>query len=203
MPYILSVLMGYLLGCVNPAYFLSRAKGVDLRKNGSGNLGASNTAVVLGWPSAVLVAAYDISKGALAVLLARMLFPQTEAIGAVAGAAAILGHIFPFYLGFRGGKGFASYIGMMFLLQWKIALLTLALGLLITLVTDFIALATISTAVVFPTIYLWQNPALIPAVMFVVLAGVIIYKHKDNISRIRKGTEIGLRSTAKGENRVK
>ena len=203
MPYILSVLMGYLLGCVNPAYFLSKAKGVDLRKNGSGNLGASNTAVVLGWPSAVLVAAYDISKGALAVLLARMLFPQTEAIGAVAGAAAILGHIFPFYLGFRGGKGFASYIGMMFLLQWKIALLTLALGLLITLVTDFIALATISTAVVFPTIYLWQNPALIPAVMFVVLAGVIIYKHKDNISRIRKGTEIGLRSTAKGENRVK
>lgn len=203
MPYILSVLMGYLLGCVNPAYFLSKAKGIDLRRNGSGNLGASNTAVVLGWPSAVLVAAYDISKGALAVLLARMLFPQTEAIGAVGGAAAILGHIFPFYLGFRGGKGFASYIGMMFLLQWKIALLTLALGLLITLVTDFIALATISTAVVFPTIYLWQNPALIPAVMFVVLAGVIIYKHKDNISRIRKGTEIGLRSTAKGENRVK
>lgn len=203
MPYILSVLMGYLLGCVNPAYFLSRAKGVDLRKNGSGNLGASNTAVVLGWPSAVLVAAYDISKGALAVLLARMLFPQTEAIGAVAGAAAILGHIFPFYLGFRGGKGFASYIGMMFVLDWKVALLALALAVVITIVTDFITLGTLTTSVVFPIGFLWRSPAPVPAVMFVILAAVIFYKHRDNISRIRKGTEIGLRSTAKGENRVK
>ena len=122
MSYLLAILGGYLLGCSNMALYLSKIKKVDIRSGGSGNLGASNAVILMGWGAGVLTAVHDIGKAFLAVFLAKVFFPEMEHIGAVAGVSCVLGHIYPFYLKFRGGKGFASYLGMTIGLNWKIAL---------------------------------------------------------------------------------
>lgn len=203
MIYLIVGFFSYLLGSFSSAYFLSKMQGVDLKKGGSGNLGASNATVLLGWKVGVCVALIDIGKGFVAVVAARMLFPDTANIGAVAGICAAMGHIFPFYLKFRGGKGFATYVGMTLALDWKMALCVIVLALVITLVTNYIALGTLTTVVVVPAWLLYQTPSLLLALVFGTAAVVIFYKHWDNLVRIRKGTEIGLRSTIKGENRIK
>ena len=203
MAYLVSIVLGYFLGCSNLAYYLSRCKQVDFRKGGSGNLGASNTTLLLGWRAGILVAIHDIAKGALAVVLAKLLFPEAEYAAAAAGTAAVLGHVFPFYLKFKGGKGLASFYGVVFLLDWKVGI---ALGLMlviITLVTDFLALGTLSVSVAAPVgLFLTTGSRIIP--LIVAVASVVLFcKHIENIHRLRNRTEIGLRSAIKGENRVK
>ena len=94
MAYAIAIILGYFLGCSNMAYYLAKGRKADLTKAGSGNLGASNATALLGWWAGILVAAHDIGKSALAVILARMLFPQLPHIGAVAGVASVVGHIF-------------------------------------------------------------------------------------------------------------
>lgn len=203
MGYVLVALMGYLLGCSNMAYWLSLIKKVDIRNNGSGNLGASNATVLLGWGAGVLVAAHDIGKAVLAVLLAKLLFPELEYVGAAAGVACVMGHIFPFYLKFKGGKGLASFWGMIVALNWKVGLAMLLLGVLVTVVTDFISLAALSISVTAPVgIFLMTGKLIVPMILCVATA-VMIFKHIENIQRILNRTEIGLRSTAKGEKRIK
>ena len=103
MAYILIVLAAYLMGCSNLALYISKMKQVDIRTGGSGNLGASNATALLGWRIGILVALHDIGKAALAVMLAKLYFPELPLAGAVAGVASVLGHIFPFYLKFKGG----------------------------------------------------------------------------------------------------
>ena len=203
MGYIIAVFCAYLAGSSNMAYYLSKWKQVDIRKNGSGNLGASNAAVLFGWGAAVLVAVHDIGKAFAAVLLARFFFPELEFVGAAAGVACVLGHIFPFYLKFKGGKGLASFIGMMAALDWRVALGIVGLLVVVTLVTDFIALGTISVSVAGP-IGMWiaGGGLAVPAILAIATV-VMVIKHRDNIVRIRNKEEIGLRSTIKGENRVK
>ena len=122
MKYILVILTGYLLGCSSMAWYLAKLYKADLRGSGTGNLGASNTVVLLGWKAGVLTALHDILKAFLAVLIAGWLFPDLEHGRAAAGVACVLGHIFPFYLTFKGGKGFASFFGMTLALNWRLAL---------------------------------------------------------------------------------
>lgn len=203
MGYVIAVIAAYLLGSSSMTYYLGRLKNVDVQKHGSGNLGASNATVTMGWGAGVLVAIHDIGKGVLAVVLARLVFPDLAHIGAVAGVACVLGHMFPFYLGFRGGKGLASFLGMTIALDWRLALGVAVLLVVITLVTDFIALGTIAVTVAVPVgMGIMAQDVVLPLILLVATA-VMIVKHRDNIQRICKGTEIGLRSTIKGEHRVK
>lgn len=203
MGYLIAVVVGYLMGSSNMAYWISRIKKVDIRKNGSGNLGASNATVLLGWGAGILVALHDIGKALLAVVLAKWLFPQLEFAGAAAGVAAVLGHIFPFYLGFRGGKGLASFVGMLLALNWRVALGIMLLVLVLTLVTDYISVGAMSCVVAAP-VGLWLDGGGILLPLIICLASVtMLWKHRENIVRIRNGTEIGLRSTARGEKRIK
>ncbi len=202
MGYLLAALMGYLLGCSNMAYWLSLIKKVDIRNNGSGNLGASNATVLLGWGAGVIVAVHDIGKAVLTVLLAKLLFPELEYVGAAAGVACVMGHIFPFYLKFKGGKGLASFLGAIAALNWKVGLAMAVLLVLVTLVTDFISLGTLSVSVTAPVgIWLATGKLMIPLILCICTV-VMIFKHIENIRRILNRTEIGLRSTAKGENRI-
>ena len=203
MQYILAVMIGYLLGCSSMAFYVSLVKKKDIRTAGSGNLGASNATVLFGWGAGVLVALHDIGKAVLAVFLARWLFPGAEYAGAAAGVACVLGHMYPFYLGFRGGKGLASLIGMTIAVNFPVALGVVILLAVVTVTTNYIALGTMALSVVIP-IALWVVTG--DVWMFVVLlpaAVVMVYKHMENVKRIAAGTEIGLRSTAKGEHRVK
>ena len=203
MGYVLVILAAYLLGSSNMALYISKIKKVDARAGGSGNLGASNAAILMGWGAGVTVAVHDIGKSALAVILARIVFPELPFIGTVAGVASVLGHIFPFYLKFRGGKGFASYLGMTLALNWKLALVVLALVLVVTLMTDYIVMGTTLTIVSVPVYMGIAEHSLLLALMLCIASLVIIYKHRMNYVRIWKGTEIGLRSVAKGKHRVR
>ena len=202
MKYILAILLGYLLGCSHMAFYIGKLKKLDIRGAGSGNLGASNATVLFGWGSGVLVALHDIGKAVLAVFLAKWLFPELPHIGAVAGVASVLGHIFPFYLGFKGGKGLASYFGMTLALNWKLALIVVAVVVLATLITDFISVGALSTIVVVPAYMGITTHSWLLVGILCVGTAVMFYKHWENIVRIVKHEEIGLRSTIRGENRV-
>lgn len=203
MEYLICILMSYVLGSSSMTYYLGRMRNMDVREHGTGNLGASNAAVTMGWGAAVIVAVHDIGKAILAVCLSRWLFPGTAYLGEVAGVACIIGHMYPFYLGFRGGKGLASFIGMTIVLHFPVALGSVILLAIVTVFTNYIALGTITLSVVVPialwvvTGDIWMFLILLPATV------VMVLKHRDNLKRIAAGKEIGLRSTAKGENRVK
>ena len=197
-----SAALGYLLGCSNMAFYLARLHGVDIRASGSGNPGASNAMVVMGWGAGVLTALHDIGKAVLAVVLARLIFPNSPHAGIVAGAASVIGHMYPVFFRFHGGKGLASYFGMILAVSWKLALIMLAVNILLTLVTDYIVVATMATVIVFPVWAAlklgWTAFAIVGAVSL-----VMIVRHRENFRRLANGTEIGLRRANRGEMRVK
>ena len=176
---------------------------MDFRGGGSGNLGASNATILMGWKAGILVAIHDAGKALLAVLLANLFFPALPNVGAVAGTAAVLGHIFPAPLKFRGGKGFASYVGMTLALNWKFALVVLGIVILVTVITDYIVVGTTTTVVLVPGYLGWVHHSFLLAGILLIGTLVILYKHRENYVRMANGTEIGLRSAAKGERRIK
>ena len=201
MEYVIAITLGYLLGCSNMAYYIAKAKKADLRSAGSGNLGASNATILLGWRAGVATGVHDIGKSALAVLILRLLFPEHEYAPIAAGVASVLGHIFPFYLKFKGGKGFASYWGMTLALNWKLALVVGAAIILVTVITDYIVMGTFTTIISVP-IYMGITRNWIVALILGIATAVILYKHRENIPRLLNGTEVGLRSAIRGDNKL-
>lgn len=197
MAYLFALLFGYLLGWSNMALYICKLKGIDIRRSGTSNLGAANSTIVLGWKYGILVGAHDIGKAIAAVLVTALLFPHAEHAGAVAGVACVLGHIFPLPLKFRGGKGFASFLGMTLALNWKFALTVLALVVIITLITDYLVAGTLTTIVVVPVYMGISSRSIILPLIILVATAIIFYKHRENIPRMLNGTEIGLRSTLK------
>lgn len=203
MQYILVIALSYLIGCSNMAKYIAAVKKVDLSAGGSGNPGASNAVILMGWGAGVLTAIHDIGKSALAVILARLVFPDAPLIGAVAGVSAVLGHIYPFWMKFKGGKGFASYLGMTIALNWKFAIAVLLLVVAVTLITDYIVAATTTTIVIVPIgLGLLTHSWLLPMILLIA-SGVIAWKHRENYIRIYNGTEIGFRKAGRGDYRVK
>lgn len=199
--YLLAVCIGYLLGCSNMAFYIARSRGLDIRRAGTGNPGASNAMLLLGWKVGILVALHDIGKAALAVWLCSLLFPALPLVRETAGLACVLGHLFPFYLRFHGGKGFASSLGMIAALNWRFAL---ALGLAIVvlvLITDYIVVGTVTTVVSYP-VYCLITSQFIAAILLTLVALIILYKHRENFVRILNGTEVGLRKAHRGDLRV-
>ena len=184
------------------AYYLAKIMKADLRSGGSGNLGASNAVVLLGWKAGVLTAVHDIGKSALAVILAKILLPNLEYAGAAAGVASVLGHIFPFYLKFKGGKGFASYFGMTIALNWKLAICVGIAIVLVTVITDYIVCGTLTTILSVP-VYIGLTVGWLAAAILCIATGVILYKHRENYPRMLNGTELGLRSAIRGDNKLK
>lgn len=202
MGYVFAAILGYVMGCSSMAYYIGMMKKKDIRSAGSGNLGASNATVLFGWGAGVSVAVHDIAKGAMAVLIAKWLFPELEHAGAVAGVAAVMGHIFPFYLKFKGGKGLASYFGMTLALNWKLALMVAVVIVAATLVTDFISVGAMSTVIFVPSYIAFTTHNWILVSILCVGTAVMLMKHCENVVRICNRTEIGLRSTVRGEKRV-
>ena len=201
--YGLVLLLSYLIGCSSMALYVSKYKKVDLQKAGSGNLGASNTMILLGWKPAIIVGLHDIGKAVLAVVLAKLFCPDQLLIQAGAGVACVLGHMFPFYLRFKGGKGFASYLGMTFALNWKFALIVLLAVIVVTLVSDYIVAGTMTTILVVPTYMGYATRSLPLAGILCIATGAMLIKHKDNYVRLLNGTEVGLRRANRGELRIK
>jgi glycerol-3-phosphate acyltransferase PlsY len=202
---VILIISSYLFGSIPFAWIFARAKGVDLRKVGSGNIGATNLSRALGRKWAYLCFALDTLKGFLPIFLASRFLPPSENLNTfwclAVGIAAILGHIFPVYLNFKGGKGVATSFGVAlgFWPYYTIsAVISFAVWLTIVLIFRYISLASMIASIIFPValslaILLksdWQLSALWPLLIVAYTIPVlVIFLHRQNINRILAGTE--------------
>lgn len=185
---------GYLLGSIPFGVVLTRAAGTgDVRNIGSGNIGATNVLRTGRKDLAVATLILDAGKGAVALLIARYLFGETA--GAVAGGAAFLGHLFPVWLGFKGGKGVATFFGLILAACWPLGLLAAATWLVVAFALRYSSLAALVAAALTPLYAILPLPALgLPAsasiLILAVFTAVLIYiRHHENIARLLKGAE--------------
>ena len=187
---------GYFLGCVHGSVLAQKLSGVNLKETGTKNAGASNVTIVLGKKFGALVAAIDIGKGTLAVLLSRYIL---ERVGLpediawlllfVVGAAVVLGHVFPFYMKFNGGKGTATIIGMLLAIDWRFGLIGLGLFIVVAIVTDFLVFGVLMLYITLIAIAIWIAPGIWPPIIALGLFIIAIVKHVENIKHIKNGEE--------------
>lgn len=187
---VLMLAVAYLLGSIPSALIFVRLAGKgDVRKIGSGNVGATNALRAAGWKVALPVMVVDIGKGVLAVLLMRSMTPAPE-WHAAAGLAAILGHCFPVWLGFSGGKGMATAGGIFLVLAWLPALVAAGLWLVLLAIGRRVSLASVLATAAFPAFLLLLGRPSRPVLMCAVAAAaVIIFRHRANLVRLVHGTE--------------
>ncbi len=192
---ITSMLIGYAFGCIQSAYLIGRFVGkLDIREHGSGNAGASNVTTIMGIKYGAMVGLIDILKGILAVAIVKLLYPASPELAFLSGLMAIIGHMFPIYLRFKGGKGVATLVGMMIGVNWLLGLLFALLVILPALATDYIVSGSFTTFIALPIVsYLHQYPLLI-LVFSLTLTAVCFYLHRANIRRILAGEELKIRA---------
>jgi acyl phosphate:glycerol-3-phosphate acyltransferase len=198
---VLWLLASYFMGAIPTSYLLSRLfAGIDLRQHGSGNLGATNLYRVLGWKYAIPAAVVDIAKGVIPVLVFAPQVSHSQLFALACGVAAILGHVFSVFVGFKGGKGVATAAGVMLgLAPLAVAVSAVVWALLVRL-TGYVSVGSIVAAAVLPlAVFLLEgstSPALL-GIAAAIAAGVILL-HRRNIQRLLKGTEnrFGRRATS-------
>lgn len=201
-PSLLSIPLAYLLGSIPFGYLLVRTfRKQDIRATGSGNIGATNVARSGGKGLALATLLLDLAKGLAATLLAfafawRVLPPalahtQAAAIADAAGIAAVLGHVFPVWLGFRGGKGVATALGVFLAISPRATLCAVAVFLLVFLLTRYVSLASILAAAAFPIFAFGfvRHPSPVAIAAFLFIPALVIVKHHANIRRLLTGTE--------------
>lgn len=189
MKQVVVVILCYLIGAIPFSYIVPRVMGgLDIRRHGSGNVGATNVLRTLGPKHAALAFAGDVLKGFLAVWLASMVGGDTFV--AICAVVVVAAHCYPVFLGFQGGKGAATSAGVLFFITPKAALALLVIFAVVLLIFRFVSLSSIVGAVTAPVtvflIYGYNTPILLAVL---VLALIILFKHKANIERLRKGTE--------------
>ena len=199
--------VAYLIGSINSSILISKAvMGKDIRESGSGNAGATNMLRTMGKKYAIITLVIDILKGVVSLLLAKLAinFGAYEVSMYVAGVAAVVGHNFPVFFGFKGGKGVATSLGVILLLDWKIGLITLVIALAIMAISKYVSLGSVMAALVFVIIQIVVMIAtdsfdITRLVCVVILGGLLIIRHRANIKRLLNGTENKLGSKKKSE----
>ena len=182
------VAFGYLAGSIPFAFLLARRRGIDLRHTGSGNVGAANVLRTSGVPNAVIAFVLDAAKGAVAVLVAQRLSaePATPVAG---GLASIIGHIYPVWLGFRGGKGVATAGGVFAVLTPAALGIAAAVFVLAIWVTRYISVGSMAAAVTLAVTTAAMDVPAAVTVGSVIAAVIIVHRHRDNLARLIAGTE--------------
>ncbi len=190
------LLLGYLLGSINPSYIIGKIKGFDIRRKGSGNAGASNALIVMGKWVAIFSAFFDIAKAGFAYYFAQnfwaFMVVGYNISGAVAGAACIIGHILPVFMKFRGGKGLACLGGVIFAFDQKVFLIMLMVELVIVLIVDYICIVPMTASIIFPVVYSVMTNNWIGGLILLIPGILMFLKHIENIKRIRRGQEAHL-----------
>ena len=180
---ILSLGLGYLMGCMNPAALVARKKKVDLTKTGTGNLGATNTALVLGQKAGGFVLIFDMLKSLISYRLAKVLFPHLRLAGFLAGLGVLLGHCFPFNMGFVGGKGLASFGGLVLAADPVVFCILLALGLFLAWKLNYGVYLAITATVLFPVAMWLRTGDAGITVITAICSGLIFAMHWRNLMR--------------------
>jgi glycerol-3-phosphate acyltransferase PlsY len=194
----LAVVLGYLMGSVPFAYLIVRRHGVDLRRVGSLNVGATNVLRTTGPGEALLAMTLDVMKGVAAVLVAQRL---TTGVGGpvAAGLASILGHVYPVWLGFRGGKGVATAAGVFIVLAPLAVLCATAVFLAMVVLTRYISAGSLAGTVTFVVATFVTSMPLLVSVGGAAAATIVVLRHRGNIARLWAGTErrVGMREGAR------
>ena len=185
----IALIVGYLLGSVPFAYLLARRhRGIDLRVAGSGNVGAANLLRTTTKKIGVSAMALDVSKGIASVLVARQIDPGTTG-PAVAGIAAVLGHIYPVWLGLRGGKGVATTCGVFSILAPQATAISTLAFLVLVWRTRYISLGSVAGSVVLaPLAYLYGAPE-VTVIAAIIVAAIVVHRHRSNLRRVFAGIE--------------
>lgn len=200
----LALALGFLLGSLPCGFWLARAKGVDIRKKGSGNIGATNVGRILGREWGYLVFALDALKGWLAVWLAAEFLQAGDTGSVLTGMAAVAGHVFSPWLNFKGGKGVATSAGVLLGLAPAVLIWTAAIWGISFAVKRIVSISSLLAATAFPFLVMWLEPgrhALL--LMAFVLAGLVWYRHRDNLQRLVQGTENGFGKKTTGAGKKK
>ena len=190
MKYVICILIGYLIGTINPSYIIAKIRGFDIREKGSGNAGASNALIIFGKVVGVVCALFDIEKATFAIWLCGKLFPELTYSFAVTGVACILGHVFPFYMKFRGGKGLACFGGMILAFDWRVFLIMLAAEIVVAIATDYICFVPLTASALFPIVYGIMCRDVWGVLIIALIFPLMLYKHKENLKRIKQKTEM-------------
>lgn len=197
MKHIISLLIGYFFGTLNPAALLSKIKKKDLRSVGTKNLGATNTMLNFGKRYGALVLLLDMAKTVVACVLTKLAFPTLTTATMVAGIGAILGHIFPFYMKFKGGKGLAAFAGLVLAFDPIVFLILLVVCTAIMIIVNYSIGMPISAAILFPFFVGFKTYS-VPMIILAAASGlIIIISHFEIISRIRSNNENKIRDTMK------
>jgi glycerol-3-phosphate acyltransferase PlsY len=189
---VLWLLASYFLGAIPTSYLVSRfIAGIDLRRQGSGNLGATNLYRVLGWKYAVPVALFDIAKGAIPVLVFAPRASDSQLFAMACGVAAIVGHVFSVFVGFKGGKGVATAAGVMLGLTPVALAVSAVVWVTLVLLTGYVSLGSIAAAAVLPVaVYMFEDSVTAELLWAdIAIAAAVILLHRRNIQRLLKGTE--------------
>jgi len=200
------ILSGYIIGCLHGSKVAQYFSGINVKEHGIKNSGASNAAIVLGWKYGVLVALIDIGKGFFAVLLLAYILSSTfllldlqTILLFLIGAAVVIGHNYPLWMNFNGGKGTASIIGIMFGLDWRIGLIGFTLLIIITLITTYLPIGVLFLYLTFCAYAIWFTIGLWPPLLAITLFILALWKHRENILRIKNGTEPRVMSVLKNK----
>lgn len=188
--WIVALCWGYLWGSVASAVLVSRAMGLpDPRTQGSGNPGATNVMRLGGKKAAALTLLGDLLKGLIPVLLVRWFWPEAQTAWLMAGIGAFLGHLLPVFFGFKGGKGVATALGVLLAWHWPLALVVLGVWIAVFAVTRVSSLSALIAAFVAPWLAFFMIADKQMPMMILAMVGVLIYRHKENIARLRSGQE--------------
>lgn len=190
---IIAAVVGYLLGSLNSSLLVGKAYGVDIRKHGSGNAGTTNALRTLGKKAAAFVLLGDALKGVLAYLVGYLICSRAEGLGVLggmlSGTAAVIGHIWPLYFGFKGGKGVLTSLAVLIMIDWPIAVSLLALFIIIVIISKYVSLGSVIAAAIFPLMAVLLGRSTETVIFSGIIALMIIIKHHANIKRILAGTE--------------
>ena len=187
-----SILIGYLFGGINPAYIIGKLKGIDIRKSGTKNPGASNAAIVMGAKTGVLIALFDILKAVTAINLAKFLFPFFAYSLELAGVGCILGYMYPVFMEFHGGKGVACLAGLIIAFDIKVFVALASAVISIALILDHLVLVPVLASIAFPVIYAKKVGSVAGTMIIVIASAAILHKHVENIKWLKEGNEIPL-----------
>lgn len=203
--YIIMAIIAYLIGSINFSVIISKkVAGFDVREKGSGNAGTTNMLRAVGKKAAAVTLICDVLKGVVAIGIAIILGNivkdiNRELLIQVAGIAVVLGHTFPVFFGFKGGKGVATSLGILLLSNWQIGLICLVFGIVLIVLTRMVSLGSCAAAVLFPVLTLFINEHYTVLtdgksgstyfIYSVILAVIVLYNHRSNIKRILSGTE--------------
>ncbi len=198
---VITAIIAYLIGSVNFSVILSKKMaGFDVREKGSGNAGTTNMLRSVGKKAAALTLMCDVLKGVVAILIAMFIgwafkVENQSLLVQIAGIAVVLGHTFPIFFGFKGGKGVATSLGILIMSNWQIGLICLVFGVLLIALTRMVSVGSCAAAVLFPVLTLFITDNYIVAqgsgylIYSIILAVIVLFNHRSNIKRIMAGKE--------------